>query len=530
MVGEPFVDENRSAFKGNRGPGLARAKQAVVALAREHGRAELWVQHSDRIARGDGLQADHLGEVFFAMRRDGVRLRSVQDDANLDDAIRAVLIGERNSEDSRRKSESVKSGLRRGFERGEKGGGPTPDGYRRVRRIRPDGSDEVLYELDPVRAPVVRRMFELATALSDANVARALNASGERTKGNVAWTRRRVQDTLTNPWYVGQVARFRSSPGRSEVRPGQHPPLVTQAAFEAANRARSKRDLAAGSNRRPGRPNSRHMLGGLARCARCGELMRPRISGYTRKRDGGQRRTYACRHVVDGTGVCDQSEIPADVVENLILERLSRLVYDFDGWLQTVRSRRADVQRTVRERAQRLEREIDELIRREQRLVDDYADQVAAGNESRAELAARGLEKDRRCADQLRAELRRLKSAGAKAEVETEADAALDFLSETHKSLTGALTPGTPLVEVNTELREHFSAVLLDRLPDGSVAVAPIVSPAVSERAWADLIAMDFDAMARSQFSPPELIVEGRTTIFDRILRGARMPEDSSAE
>jgi hypothetical protein len=41
----------------------------------------LWVQHSDRLARGDGLAADHLAEVFFEMRRAGVSLRSVQDDA-----------------------------------------------------------------------------------------------------------------------------------------------------------------------------------------------------------------------------------------------------------------------------------------------------------------------------------------------------------------------------------------------------------------------------------------------------------------
>ena len=33
---------------------------------------ELWVQHSDRLARGDGLAADHLAEVFFEMRRAGV--------------------------------------------------------------------------------------------------------------------------------------------------------------------------------------------------------------------------------------------------------------------------------------------------------------------------------------------------------------------------------------------------------------------------------------------------------------------------
>src|SRR5438132_1309040 len=58
VYGKPYVDENHSAFKANRGPGLARAKADAIDVARRFGAAELWVQHSDRLARGDGLSAD----------------------------------------------------------------------------------------------------------------------------------------------------------------------------------------------------------------------------------------------------------------------------------------------------------------------------------------------------------------------------------------------------------------------------------------------------------------------------------------
>jgi DNA invertase Pin-like site-specific DNA recombinase len=126
IVAAEFSDEGKSGWSGNRGDGLAQAKARAVALAEEHGSAELWVQHSDRISRGDGLSADHLAEVYFAMRRRGVRLRSVQDDANLVDAIRAVLIGERNNEDSTRKSQAVRAALRRDAERGKWLGGVLP--------------------------------------------------------------------------------------------------------------------------------------------------------------------------------------------------------------------------------------------------------------------------------------------------------------------------------------------------------------------------------------------------------------------
>jgi hypothetical protein len=67
-----YSDEAASAFKGNRGAGLTAAKDAAITAG-----AELWVQRSDRLARGDGITADHLAEVWFALRRHGVRLRSV---------------------------------------------------------------------------------------------------------------------------------------------------------------------------------------------------------------------------------------------------------------------------------------------------------------------------------------------------------------------------------------------------------------------------------------------------------------------
>jgi hypothetical protein len=45
-----YSDEARSAFLGDRGPGLSDAMQHVEDLAREHHAAELWAQHSDRPA------------------------------------------------------------------------------------------------------------------------------------------------------------------------------------------------------------------------------------------------------------------------------------------------------------------------------------------------------------------------------------------------------------------------------------------------------------------------------------------------
>jgi hypothetical protein len=58
-----YSDEAFSAFRRSRGPGLVDAMQHAEDLAREFGSAELWAQHSDRLARGDGRSARHAVEV-----------------------------------------------------------------------------------------------------------------------------------------------------------------------------------------------------------------------------------------------------------------------------------------------------------------------------------------------------------------------------------------------------------------------------------------------------------------------------------
>ena len=65
VVGE-YSDEAASAYKGDRGPELAAALEHAERIG-----ATLIVQHSDRLARGDGKQARHLAELFFAANSTG---------------------------------------------------------------------------------------------------------------------------------------------------------------------------------------------------------------------------------------------------------------------------------------------------------------------------------------------------------------------------------------------------------------------------------------------------------------------------
>jgi hypothetical protein len=97
-------------------------------LAEEGAVAELWVQHSDRLARGDGHSARHTVEIaLWALKRD-VKIRTLHDPDTFRDLLYAVVTGQRNHEDSRRRGLAVQSGRRRAALRGDFIG-YKPDGY-----------------------------------------------------------------------------------------------------------------------------------------------------------------------------------------------------------------------------------------------------------------------------------------------------------------------------------------------------------------------------------------------------------------
>ncbi|HWM63597.1 MAG TPA: recombinase family protein [Solirubrobacterales bacterium] len=163
LVAEPFSEENVSGYRRSRGPKLEAAMATAKAAAAEHGQAELWVFHSTRLARGSGRvrEARALGEVFYDLRRHGVALRSAEDDPYVTDE---AFIGMA-SKMANKYSDDLSTHVRRGklgqFERGERLGGPVPDGYQLIRSLA-DGTTVNEYVYDDERAPIFRRARDLA--------------------------------------------------------------------------------------------------------------------------------------------------------------------------------------------------------------------------------------------------------------------------------------------------------------------------------------------------------------------------------
>src|SRR5690349_13484808 len=84
-----YRDEAKSAFHGDRGPGLADA----MAHCERLGKSALIVQHSDRLARGDAKNARHLIEVVLWAIKNNVELLSKQDPEILAGGDLALLLG-----------------------------------------------------------------------------------------------------------------------------------------------------------------------------------------------------------------------------------------------------------------------------------------------------------------------------------------------------------------------------------------------------------------------------------------------------
>jgi DNA invertase Pin-like site-specific DNA recombinase len=321
-VGEYF-DESFSAYSGDRGPGLAEAMRQVEELAAAGPVAELWTQHSDRLARGDGRSARHVVEIALWALKRGVVVRTLQDPDTFRDLLYAVVVGQRNHEDSRRRSLSVSAGHRRAVERGEHRG-YCPDGYKFVLHL--DGRAAVVKRLaiDEDREPVIRMIFRLALrGKQPGQITTALNKAGHLTpwirgKPPVPWRVAQVCGVLRNPRYAGMATH------KGEVLArGQWPAYIT----EAEHRRIIGR---IGSNKPTKYPRvlEPYLLTNLGRCGHCGSPLYA-MTGHERI-DGTLLRRYVCASHARNydPGRCSVRPISAGTIEGMFVASIATLLLD----------------------------------------------------------------------------------------------------------------------------------------------------------------------------------------------------------
>lgn len=444
VVADPYRDENRSAWTGDRGDGLAEA----MAHAERIAPCVLIVQHTDRIARGDGKQARHLIEVYFWAMRAGVTVRSVQDDSTFENLVLAAVMGERNAEDSRRKSLSVAAGMKRSAEAGKHHGGPPPYGY----AYPLDGEGQPVrgstWKLDRAEAEVVRRIFrEYKAGRSQHEIARGLREDEVPTRRG-KWHQGTISAVLRNPTYRGLVRH------KGETFPGKHEAIVDDALWSAVadRRERLTRTKARGGGRPP--RAAFLFVNGTLRCS-CGEAMVPRSDSES----------YYCYGRKQDPGSCGQGPIPRRIIDGAIYRHFERVGLDVEETRAAMEAASAGKVAEVRALAEAAERDVHkaaDALARMKGYVTEGRIEPEDWNEQRPELteALQGAEAK---ADQMRAQLAEVESGADLRDVEGES---LRALAEIRKSIAGAVADAGNVEAARAAILSLFEGFTLHRAED----------------------------------------------------------------
>jgi site-specific DNA recombinase len=374
--------DHASGYTKDRGDALQRAMEHAARLADEHGRAELCVFKSERLARGSGRkdEARSVMEVYVEMRRAGVDLRSVEDDAFL---TNPMLVGVAD-EMAHKYSRDLSAHVRRGIRNRDPAKGPWGQpayGFRK--------REDRHWDQDPHEAPIARRIFDLYLETSSYNgVVAALTLEGVRPRRGSMWTTALIRKVITGRHVLGYHRRG------GEWVSGKHEPIVDEATWEHAQRiaGNSRKWAPKGGGRLP----SRHVfMRGMLTCGICGEAMLPR----TERR----RETYECRkHKVAGNAACPMPVLGRAQVEVPALQMFEQWALDVDGTRERLArqlSGRGDAAREQARRAAHEEAAASAALDRADRefakgtiAAEDYA---RLTEKFRGELAASEAERQR---------------------------------------------------------------------------------------------------------------------------------------
>lgn len=236
--------------------------------------------------------------------------------------------------------------------------GLLPYGYRKKLVNRDDGTrgwDGEL-ELDPVRAPVAREIFERAAGgEGTSTIVTALNAAGHRTTRGGVWRDGAVIAILRNPAYVGDLVRYRSqradhyydhdSDEGAVTLKDAVPAIVSRELFEDVRRIRATR-------KPPGGQARIYPLSSVMRCRRCGG----RMTGVM----GTDRRYYRCHNrAVDRS--CDAPSIRADDAELAFAEWVAGFDLRSDWRTEFARTRALAPVREGRDQRRTLEQRLERI-------------------------------------------------------------------------------------------------------------------------------------------------------------------------
>ena len=214
---------------------------------------------------------------------------------------------------------------------------------------------------DPVKAPVVRRIFDLYTRKRLGTIAIANQLREEDAPAPAAgWGHPAVHWIINNPTYAGRIR------WRDRLFDGVHEPLVDEFTFQRAQAI--LRERGEDISRRRGNASD-FLLSGVIRCGRCGKA----YVGMSARGNGGRYEYYACSgRQKHGPKACRNERLPRHKFEHAVLQQLAALYRDSDLVVEALAKAAQEAERTRPEIEQRLASMGAEIARAEQALERYY--------------------------------------------------------------------------------------------------------------------------------------------------------------
>jgi site-specific DNA recombinase len=212
-------------------------------------------------------------------------------------------------------------GMTENATRGFRNGGTTPTGY----RTRRTAGGQTTLEPDPVFAPVIKRLFRLASRGHGVkDIAKELARQGLRTRSGDPWTSTAVHYVLKNETYAGVAVWNRKKKNAGSARrndaeeivrvENSHTPLVSPATFATIQKRLADRNPL---KEHPRSVTSRYLLSGLVRCGSCGM----RMIGCAGK--SSRYFYYGCGTALkQGKQACGAKQISRHILEEFLIDRL----------------------------------------------------------------------------------------------------------------------------------------------------------------------------------------------------------------
>jgi site-specific DNA recombinase len=359
-----FTDQTSGATLER--PGLERALSEAQAKRFDL----LLVYRVDRLARS----VRGLAHVLHALDEAGVLFRSATepfDTASSAGRMMVQMLGVFAEFERATIVERVIAGMERKAARGEWTGGSVPFGYRL-------DQDRRFLIPDPREAPIVSDIFERYAQRNHGaqTLARWLSSRGYRTKQGKPFNAPAVLTILRNRAYLGEIYF------RGRHYPAPHEPLIDLATFQRAHQILAER----GEDCSLRRSNqSDYLLTGLVKCARCGK----RYIGAAAHGHGGRYPYYVCfSRQRYGRARCQADRLPAEALEDAILDQLTRLLSDSRLVEQAIQEAHAQLDQDRPKRQAEIER-IAEEIKYTNQTLDRYFHAFEQGAMPEAACGAR---------------------------------------------------------------------------------------------------------------------------------------------